>query len=355
VVLGPSNSSNPATSQAARDSFAIALAGQGRRRNNEFFLPWQTLRRAGFSWPVTAQMGAVGMRLFDMYPDGPVRELEVELQGVHYDGEVLDWQLGAGVQTLPPVGNQDEHHSVLGWPQFVGVRPKSGFAAPRIETQDLEFNGAAAGVTTPAADVLGAVRNTGDTAALITGVSKGQFAVDPEFDYFFALGNQLFDLNRLQQNLPLTLRPGQILLISARFTPGAADPPMHTGVLNFTSNAGRFRVLARGRVIAANPQGQWNPRQLNFRLTPTGETPTLAAALESTGTTPLVVRSLRVADPNAGFSFVLGRQGVIDGLLVLVTFNPDAGRGRAQTNLIAETNAGDIVLPLTGARLQPPR
>jgi hypothetical protein len=80
------------------------------------------------------------------------------------------------------------------------------------------------------------------------------------------------------------------------------------------------------------------------------------ALLQSFGHTPLLIRSLELRDPNAGFSFAI-QQGAAPGVGARYQLDPgdamvvqvgfQAQRlGRAETDLLADTNFGPLSLHL---------
>lgn len=75
---------------------------------------------------VEADMAFLSLGGFAFQPQGPLRQLDVEVHGVRYDGHQLVWELGGGVSTASWIsggsglGAGDVHY-FLGWPRFAGI------------------------------------------------------------------------------------------------------------------------------------------------------------------------------------------------------------------------------------------
>jgi hypothetical protein len=324
---------------------------------------WDVWRQSGLSWPVFADVAAVGLRRFDFMPEDELDTLEVEVEGAHYDGEIVDWQVGLGIWSGPPIqgGALGSGHYALGWPQFAAVKRKAAFAAPRLKTIGNFECAGVVGLGAQGCNNTVVIRNTGDGQALITQVAPGIDPQDARFRYSFIWrGERLYDLASLGARLPLQLRPGEQLLVGAWYEPepwpDGRETFLDIGFLNFrTANPVVHASLwanGRGRMPAA--AGEWRPNALTFEALSVGGSSAQIATLVTTGQTTLVINwqgpngGLYFADPTLGFTVTPApQQPESEALLVVVDYVPQTGTYyNAATTLYADTNAGLIALPV---------
>jgi len=338
-----------------------------RSSPEDFIIPWQRWRDWGRSWrwPETSRVDVafLSVNFFSFHPDGPIRELEIELKGKYHDGSVVDWQLGGGMSVVTPPDSEETGKIFIGTPTFGGVRRKHTFARRRLVSSALEFD-TLVGVRSTA-NRLGMIRNVGDSSALLTGFRKGTLPVDDLFDYIFYWNNELYSIDEMANFLPIQLQPGQTMLLSAYYTPTAvagvsSDVLPNIGLLEVRTNAHNGPVYVSSIGVARpNPGGAWQPPlSLNFGTVPVGETKTLLAALVNTGHTPLIVNDFYLSDENKGFSFSLTPIGGIeaDAVHLQVSYTGSTSDLRGVSTLLrADTNAGLIDLRLTAAAGPAPR
>jgi hypothetical protein len=314
--------------------------------------PWSVWRRIGLSYPVFGDVAVVGVQLLHALPEGPLRELEVEVEGAYYDGQIVDWQYGAGVATD---ASGSKRRLVYAFPSFAAVRRTSAFAAPQLEARPaLECQGVV-GLGPTWCDNSASVINTGNGHALITEVAPGMHPQDARFGYSFIWrGQRLHDLAALRDRLPLQLRPGESLLVSARYTPEARpdgrESFLDIGFLTLRTLAPTIHttVTANGHGRMPDPAGAWMPAALTL----SAAAPAQTAALCPTGTTALVIDwnaptgGLYFDPPAAGFSAAPAPNQPDECLAVIVSHpNPQSAAG-AEAVLCAATNAGPIALPV---------
>jgi hypothetical protein len=297
-------------------------------------------------------MAVVGMRRLHALPEGPLRELEVEVEGAYYDGEIVDWQYGAGVATDASGSNQ---RLVYANPSFAAVRRTSAFAAPQLDARPaLECQGVV-GLGPTWCDNTASVINTGNGHALITEVAPGTHPEDARFAYSFIWrGQRLYDLAALRDRLPLQLRPGESLLVSARYTPEARPDGrerfLDVGFLNLRTPIPTLHatVTANGHGRMPDPAGVWMPAELTL----SAAAPAQTAALCPTGTTALVIDwnaptgGLYFDPPAAGFSAAPAPNQPDECLAVIVSHPSPQSAAGAEATLFAATNAGPIALPV---------
>ena len=72
-----------------------------QKERTDFFLPWRSIHDGGPGWQGKSDVAFVVLRQFWFHPDSPIRELEIEVRGANYDGQVADWQIGGGAAINP--------------------------------------------------------------------------------------------------------------------------------------------------------------------------------------------------------------------------------------------------------------
>jgi hypothetical protein len=339
------------------------------------------------SWPVPGDVAFLGLGQFQFKPEGPLRELEIEVRGTDYDRDWMGWEIGAAIAVDPAISGGVTWpfgtpflHEWFGFPVFGAVERKSRWARPKLSVQHLVFDGTVGLVAR--SKRFGFIRNVGDAPVILSGFSKGTTPEDELFEYYFFIpgrvalashgGKRLHgpDPDALADVLPIRLWPGEGLLIDGLYSPRVLSHTIPAGNfkqhghLSFRTNSSLYpypvEVTAIGAATRPDAKGEWQPGILDFGSVPVGESQTLSAALASTGTTPLLINEFRLEDPDLGFSFSFSPLGPIeaDALLVLVTYTAQVG-GRANlrgvhTRLIADTNAGLIYLRLLGRPIPAP-
>lgn len=315
-------------------------------------------------------------------PEGPIREMEMEVLGADFNGRALRCQVGSGLSTSPPItggafssGGLDG--LALPVPIFGSLSRRSVDPRSQLLIQpDVEFSGHV-GMLSLLPTQFGAIRNDGNIPALITGVQKSGPQAD-EFMILFERQGNILEMYDIQARGPVVLAPGETLLVGGRFFPGAeagpADPP-RIAFLEFqtnVANAPTVTLTVRGRTKPQDAQGDVLPAVANFGVVRIfgGRRATRDVLLVSGGHTPLLVHSISLEDDSLGFTWGIlqgagsgsqlsapGTRYQVDpgGIMIIQITFPAPGTpgtvtpqalGLRQTRLIFETNAGTLEVQL---------
>ncbi len=323
------------------------------------------LRQWGMSAAVQADLGFVGLAVFQFALDGPVGELEVEVQGSSYDGAVIDWQLGVGA-------GPGERNCAIGWPRFGGVvrQPRGG--GPTLHVQELRFERGVVGLVSLTPAQCGAISNAGEAPAFIGGLPGGLREGGPQFDEFdfrFVVvrgvwqldGGDVFSLADWPNRSPVVLWPGDTLLIGGQFRP-QGNGPRRASLTFFTNDPSNMDATmpAIGNTVPSQARGDLLPAAVDFGILQPGESYQHNFVITSLGETPLLLRTLRLEDPTQGFRIEQYRGDPPppgapiqiepgDSYYFHVTFSPPIpSRAPYATRMIAETNAGEMGSNLSG-------
>jgi hypothetical protein len=282
-------------------------------------------------WPaMQADLAFLGLTYFYADADGPFRQLDVEVKGTAYDGQVMKWEIGCGVAS-EAVGS-GETHACIGFPVFGGLKRRLDFARPRVAIQNLRFGGVPVGFAGMPVQ-FGALLNIGDSPVLVSSVTRS--GADQNIDLGLLLpwvgspprhlGNQnrrpfpdppfppFPDPDRhgwyfleVAGTVPLgpwVLYPGQAILVGGRFA--SQDEQLHDAGLDFQTNdqlAVDTEVVATGRGLHAAPGGDWIPDHYDLGRVDSGQTVIRHALVESTAPeTPLVITQLGLAHGTRGY------------------------------------------------------
>jgi len=310
----------------------------------------------------------LSLGIFGFKPEGPIQEVSVEARAEAYNGRILDWQLGLGLSTTSLI-EPTRQQLAQALPVFGAIKRNDQLDQPLLEASPLIIRGATVGCSTGVSMQAGSLHNRGLGQALIQDVVRGTGADEDLFEYDFEWRGQHLTLDDLRNRLPLQLRSGEELLVRAAYTPdraagtpGTALEPHHA-ILDFrTAHPGspNTRLAVSGSTAGpatGTARGVWQPAMLNFGSVPVGQEVTMAATLVSMGNIPLCVRQMSLVDNARGFRFAYGPQAGAQRFDVRVTFTSvpagsrgpltELGRG-GSTELIADTNAGTLRLPLAG-------
>lgn len=290
-----------------------------------------------FRFEFEADLAVVSLDWFRFNPNGPVRELEIEVKGHSYDGENVLWKMGGG-GARSPRNDPDDNVLAMGRPCVAAiVRPRPFSFRRRLRYQPLSFAETPRDFIAHRPMQLGAIQNIGDAPVLITGVQKGGPHAD-EFRFRILLNQLQTDIGRVPfpplrgrgrldhddgwlNNPPLVrqvvvsetefaayapylLRHGETLLISGIFSPQAVG--YRWASLTFVTNDPKARLLpidATGEAVFPRSQGHWVPDSMNFGRVLLNSPVTRIVLYESVGADPLLMRSLRLEKGNVGFSF----------------------------------------------------
>jgi|GEM_PF-4616644 len=325
---------------------------------------------------VEGDLGFVGLGGFTFEPDGPVREMEIEVKGKNYDGQRLEWLVATGLSTNPPITNSIEAHAVLVFPRFGALARRNLVARAALRSQNLEFTGQLGSVSLIPSQY-GAIHNDGNIPAAIVSAEKTGPQAD-EFMILFEHKGTILSWHDVQTRGPLVLLPGETLLIGGRFFPGAeAGPgdPAREALLEFGTNVPSSPTVAisvQGRTILQDAAAEVLPTILNFGVVRIDSSAprTRNFVVLSVGRTPLLIHSISLEHPWAGFSWGVLQGGIsatlatpgvrhqvdVGAALYLQVWFPAPGTpgavtpvpvGLRQTRLIMQTNAGTFEVELS--------
>ena len=330
---------------------------------------------AGLGLPIEADLAFPVLGTWTIEANNrPVREMEVEVHSRRYDGAVLDWQVGRGASLSGP--ENEDCLFIAAAPMF-GQLSRTSRSRGTVEVQHAIFE-TVPGIVATTPVRFGVVRNLGPGPLLITRAAKGgideaqfsirlgitgsgdpawQAATFPEFPR-----RSVFALEDFFAGPPVQLLAGEAMLIGGRFF--TEDTGERNAFLEFGINwiPGTVTVQLLGRTIQSNAVAQWIPTRINFGLQPIGRQHLRNALITSDGSTPLVITAIRLEDTQAGFNILSSGGSGVTGVRfqiqpgasyqVPVLFQPQT-QGHVTTRVIAETNAGDIVLELHGTGVTP--
>ncbi|MGH8671314.1 MAG: hypothetical protein ACREUA_04660 [Burkholderiales bacterium] len=292
------------------------------------------------------------------------------MRGEFYDGNVIDWQLGAGINILPLISGgasaPDPRRGAIGLPVFGVVNRYGPNAEAAVDWSPLILRNAVLGCSNSYPNQAGSVRNRGPAALLITAAHKGSSADDAFFGYGFRWRGLHMGLEELQSRIPLHLQKDESLEITATYTPatpagvpGTALEPHHA-ILTFNTSSSAnplIRYPINGSTSGFRPQGRWNTGGLHLGPVPPGRSKTATAVLRSTGDSPLCVKRLFMANPSLGIRLLSASSALVENELAVQVgcdnLTPTVASCSGATELVADTNAGELRLPVSANVLVP--
>ena len=347
------------TTYATPIAIALPIVGP-RPKPTEFFATLD----GDLARPIEGIVAFLGLGLVYCEPNGPLRDLEIEVSGMDYDGHCFSWQLGGGVLTLPLISNEDPARFLFAWPAFGALVRKTD---AQLGVQDLLFNAAVVGLVSQTPDQYGMLRNDGNVPINVAGAVPGGPNV-AEYAIWIHHRGQVFTVDQLSSHGPVVLNPGEALTASGWFVPQADAPsnqPPRTAFIDFptsSSAARQARMMILGHTEVNRANGVLIPTPvINFGevdvAAPNAGLPAVAlrnAVLESAGQSPLFV-TIGLQDPNTGFR-IRGFDGnrlevLVNGvngwqldpgnaIIVHLEFVP-VREGPVDTRLVVETNDAD--------------
>ena len=168
--------------------------------------------------------------------------------------------------------------------------------------------------------------------------------------------NSVFTLGASTPGLPATLASGQSLTVPVTFKPTAAVG--YTASLNVTTSAsGVGTVALSGTGQVSGPQLVATPASVNFGGVATGSTSSKSVVLQNSGNQTLTFSGFTA--PAAPFSVTgVPASGVTlaagASVTVTTTYSPTQGVTSA-SNLVINSNGGNVNIPLTGTSGAPPQ
>ena len=323
-------------------------------------------------WPVAARVAFLGVNMMYFVPEGPIGEIDLEFKGESYDGKVVAWKMGGGMFSGPTntgcgMTCPDLKRDVFGVPVFAAIQDNASFAQGQLRTHPMILRDAVSGCKNRYHNQRGGVENTGRKALLINSIDDGA-ADNAYFGYRFYWRGSNLDIEDIRARLPLNLWPGEKLEVSAEYSPPRVTTRInpfgdtHHGRLVFTTNSDitpQAVLTINGQTQTGVPSAEWRPDELDFGAVRPGRRVTLIASLVSTGDMPLCINDARIADA-IGISYELAPRMESDFAAFRVICDNGGTPARPTTNLcqgetqmIAETNAGKIVLPIRANVLSP--
>ena len=326
-------------------------------------------RSLGIAWPVLGDVAFVALEEFYSEPNGPLHEFDVEVKGDSYQGSIIDWKVGLGIDTEPPIIGgigASRNRFIATTPLFGAIDNVAPFALATARKTDVVFDRGVSGLTQNTPDTLGVLENTSSQALWIDEMRRGNQPGDALFQLEFVMPRHPMERgsnplsfvrvteSQLNDRMPLLLRPGERITILGRYSPTKPTflPDIGSAEFRVRGVSSSIRVFALGAAIEGSPAAEWRPAQLTFdSALPAGDPGlTQVAFLVTTGSTPLAVNRLAFEDASLGYRHELLPLIEPEMMGVRVICGDATTKCRQQTRLIAETNAGPIALTV---RLQP--
>lgn len=317
-------------------------------------------------------------------PEDEVAALDIEIRGESYDGEFLVTRFGGGAPIDAPGTDDPACVPYFALPYAAGLRARHPTPRPSLAVRPVAFDWYDNTLALQPR-VFGTIRNDGNVAVQLGGFALAG-ANAAEFQVEVAIGPVVRSLVDLQAMPSLVLRPGEQITVGGRFFSSAAARAGATRVARLTAQTSRpaspsvaVDLVATGK--AGNARGAVAPTRVTFgnvrttdRFSSTPALPGLRSLLiESTGTTPLTIRSLAISfgtqarpHPDAPrihiFSAPTNPSGVVGGALLQLDPGTSLGiqlswlpysTGTLICQLVAETNIGRLVADVTGTAVRP--
>jgi hypothetical protein len=370
LLLGADRAAAEEDQRATLHSFDIgqssflAYAQGPRAPIGDYFYNTDTIRDDyNLAWPVKGDVAFTGLNYFFFYPEGPVEELDVEIAGDTFLGNIIDWKMGLGVNTLPGItGGLDisPKRGIFSIPTFGSINRGIWSAPSSALWSEFRVRDAVVGCTNYYPRDVGFIESKGQAPLLINDVNKGNSTDDSYFDYHFNWRGQTMSLAELKQRLPILLWKNEKLEIRTTYTPlqpggvpGTALEPHHATLI-FNTNSevhGTITYRTNGSTRAGNANAEWLPDSIDFGYVPPEQSITRTAMLHTTGDLPLCINELYIEDPNSGFEITSVRNTPEPEVVAIaVRFINSSGlntRAQEQTRLIANTNAGMVTVQLS--------
>ena len=277
----------------------------------------------------------------------------------NYDGQAVTWELGGGTSRRAFIsgGLQPSNAGlVIGLPRAAGVVRRDRTGLPRARVQDAVY-ATYVGTVGVGPGQFGGIWNVGDARMLIVAINL----VGPDADAFMPLlsyrGEVLY-LDDAQARLPLSLAPGEAILVGGNFYATAVGT--YRAALAIGANAANgssFTVNLIGQADQDNrppPIGSIVGPQ-NFGGVAPGGSVDRQFLITCDSVTPLVVRRMTIGDPFLIFDRFTDfppqpqTYQIESGQSwqIRLTFHPQAA-GQFHTVFTVETNGRQLTMDLYG-------
>ncbi len=294
--------------QTGNTSIGVILDPVGYRPDSQTFFPFDPLPHAD----IDGDIGFVGLGAFTFAPDGPLREVELELLGDDYDGQTVTWKAAAGISTQPLITGgagfffspAETFGIAFPFPVFGALSRRQLVPRMQVAVHDMVFEGHMDTISSMPTQ-FGVVHNLGNLPLILASFRQQ----GPEYASFAFRFSQR-GVSSLP-SMPLVLAVGESLVIGGIFYP--SEPPLQGAIfrarLDFETNIGQsIQVLVTGTVTASSPSGMFIGEALDFgivNLRSQRRMPTHNALLFSNGESPLVLQPVTIAyNTSDGGSFV---------------------------------------------------
>jgi hypothetical protein len=250
-------------------------------------------------------------------PEDEIREIDVEVRGKNFDGQLVESQVGGGIDLRP---STDDGRFVFGLPVAAGIVRKTASLSLVFTMQALEFSAQVGTIATRPAQ-LGVLRNDSNVPLVV----RAAELIEPDVGAggLLALGGHVlglrltlrgetYALDEVATRGPFIMAPGESLVASGRFWAADVGLDGREAAIEFlTSAPGKERVLlpVSLRITPADARATFVPELINFGYVALGLGGTRPQAprsryalLTSDGTTPVLVTSVEFVPPVAGLS-----------------------------------------------------
>jgi hypothetical protein len=309
----------------------------------------------------------VALGALSLQPEGKFNVLDAEVGGVDFDGTVVDWQVGIGIDVQPAISSAGEDFTrpAFMWPSIGGLARGVVRAVATLVVQDALFD-ALEGFATLRPKQPGSLTNMGNvTVMVMSAVLQGSDA--SEFEVVLEHRGVPVPFGEFQSRLPLELRADEQLGVEGAFRASAAGRLSQAAELRLMTDAFESPELVirlSAATVGLGPDGAVLPDIMNFgqmgRFTASSKKYKVIkhGLIQSAGPAPLLLTDWTMTDPAQGFHLMQFQmeyspaesafqyEGAVlyevppgAFLLFAVGFTP-VHSGNCESLLIFETNAG---------------
>jgi hypothetical protein len=322
------------------------------------------------AWPLRATVPFLSMGLTHARPGGHLGEIDVEHRGLFYNGRLVDWSSGYGISDDPRTSSSDStRRGLRSFPTFGAINPSPPRLGGHVRASPLHVHNATIGCENrflQPHEPHGLIENEDRAPLRIVSASRDASPSATMFDYEFEWRGQRFNLDGLAARAPLQLRTGEQLKVRVIYTPnGPAGVPNtallpHSGDLIFASDSPfvpTFKLDISGSTDGVRPAARWSVSRVQLGGIGSGATRRQTVQLVSTGDARLCVTRAYFNAAPPGFQ-VYGMSNALEPDILSIEVGcthsgrPNDCQGR--NDLIVESNAGTLTLPVTANVQEPP-